>query len=675
MSPTAPASPSPPNSPALPLERRKPARQPLLRSLQLGLVIGLSLLASQSAQLSTAAPATAASASAAPVTADALAPKPEPNAALRDQSNYLVVHADQPLHRIPDEIYGMSFADEALLEELALPLNRWGGNATTRYNWQLDASNRASDWFFENIPNDVDDESLLPAGSAADRWVETNRAAGSQSLLTLPLIGWTPKSRARDCGFRVSKYGPQQNTDPWAPDCGDGVQPNGMPIEGNDPTDTSLAIAPAFGADWVRHLQSQFGLAQDSGVRYYNLDNEPMLWSHTHRDVHPAPVGYDELLERTISYATAIKEVDAAAGLLGPGLWGWTAYFYSGLDQAGGGSWWTDRPDRRAHGDVPLVPWYLKQLSDHEAEHGQRLLDYLDLHFYPQADGVALSPAGDADTQARRLRSIRALYDPIYQDESWIDEPVSLIPRMHDWVEQNYPGTKLAITEYNWGGLEHINGALAQAEILGIFGQEGLDLAALWSPPEPDEPGAYAFRMFLNAKGKLRQPGQPRARFGQTALPLDISANSADPLAAFASLRDDGVLTLILINRTEQELKTGLEVQGFNPQRISGVNHFIYAGRDLSNIQRWVLNFDQVPQDPLTLALALPAQSISLLEIPPETPAQPNPTATSVEPSTTPPSSSTPTVGVSPTAISSTRTPTPPTEDAFIYLPMLLKHE
>jgi hypothetical protein len=593
-----------------------------------------------------------------------------------DQSNTLVVHADQPLNRIPDEIYGMSFADEALLEELALPLNRWGGNATTRYNWQLDVSNRASDWFFENIPNDVDDESLLPAGSGADRWVAANQAAGSQSLLTLPLIGWTPKSRERDCGFRVSKYGPQQSTDPWAPDCGDGIQPNGDPVTGNDPTDTSLAISPAFGADWLRHLHGQFGLAQDAGVRYYNLDNEPMLWSHTHRDVHPDPVGYDELLSRTIEHASAIKEVDAAAGLLGPGLWGWTAYFYSALDQEGGGSWWNDRPDRRAHDDVPLVPWYLKQLADHEFESGQRLLDFLDLHFYPQTSGVALSPAGDAETQARRLRSVAALYDPSYEDESWIAEPVNLIPRMHDWIEDNYPGTRLAISEYNWGGLEHINGALAQAEILGIFGREGLDLAALWDSPAPDEPGAFAFRMFLNAKGTLRQPGQPRARFGQTALPLDIPANSADPLAAFASLRDDGVVTLILINRNTSELKTGLEVQGFAPKRIMGANQYTYAGDQPETIQRWVLNFQEQPQDPPTLPLQLPAQSISLLEILPETPPEPSPSTTPIAVTATPAASQTssvpsPTTG-RPTAASFTSTPT--ASDESIYLPLLLKH-
>ena len=138
-----------------------------------------------------------------------------------------------------------------------------------------------------------------------------------------------------------------------------------------------------------------------------------------------------------------------------------------------------------------------------------RLLDYLDLHYYPQASGVSLSGAGDAATQARRLRSTRvAVGSRRYVDESWINEAVRLIPRMRDWVAQYYPGTKLAIGEYNWGALDHINGALAQADVLGIFGREGLDLATLWAPPTASQPGAFAFRMYRNydgAGGALRR--------------------------------------------------------------------------------------------------------------------------------------------------------------------------
>src|SRR5262249_38599701 len=142
--------------------------------------------------------------------------------------------------------------------------------------------------------------------------------------------------------------------------------------------------------------------------------------------------------------------------------------------------------------------------------------DYLDLHFYPD-NGVSLTTVGDATRQALRLRSTRSLWDPTYRDESWIggdDQPadwryIRFFPRMHERGQTYYPGTKLAITEYNWGGLEAINGALAQADILGIFGREGLDFATLWNYPDSGLgydhfetlPGAYAFRMYRNYDG------------------------------------------------------------------------------------------------------------------------------------------------------------------------------
>ncbi|MEZ4616921.1 MAG: hypothetical protein R2867_15650 [Caldilineaceae bacterium] len=100
---------------------------------------------------------------------------------------------------------------------------------------------------------------------------------------------------------------------------------------------------------------------------------------------------------------------------------------------------------------------------------------------------------------------------------------VRLIPRMREWVVANYPGTKLAITEYNWGALDHINGALAQADVLGIFGREGLDMALLFDSPystdgkfTADGPGAYAFRIYRNYDGV-------GSKFGETSVaPLAV---------------------------------------------------------------------------------------------------------------------------------------------------------
>lgn len=455
---------------------------------------------------------------------------------------------------ISDDIYGMNFADEGLAKAIALPVRRMGGNATTRYNWTNDTSNHASDWFFENIPDDNANPTALPNGSASDRFVDQDRRTGTKTILTMPLIGWAPKARAYACGFSVSKYGAQQQTDPYRPDCGNGVATNGSLITTNQPTDTSMAIGPQYLKDWIAHLVARYGTAANGGVKFYNLDNEPMLWDDTHRDVHPTPTSYDEMRDRTWQYAAAIKQADATAQTLGPAEWGWTGYFWSALDWAPGGDWWNHPQDRTAHGGQPFIEWYLDQMRAYEQQHAVRILDYLDLHYYPQAAGVSLGGAGNAATQALRLRSTRSLWDTAYTDESWIGEPVYLLPRMRAWRDAHYPGTKLAIGEYNWGALDNLNGALAEADVLGIFGRERLDLATLWDPPKASDPAAYAFRIYRNYDGAGH-------KFGNVSLPA--TSSNQGQLAIYAALRTgDNALTIVVINKNTASTSANVTLSG-----------------------------------------------------------------------------------------------------------------
>jgi hypothetical protein len=516
----------------------------------------------------------------------------------------LSVDAAGGQHTISPYIYGMNFASEELAADLDLPVRRWGGNSTSRYNWQNDTTNTGSDWYFENVPEET---------NAAGLFIDQDRRTGTKTLMTVPLIGWVAKRRPAghpyDCGFSIAKYGAQQYADwSWDPDCGNGVRTNGTPITGNDPTDTSVAITPSFVADWVDHLTAVYGAADQGGVMFYDLDNEPMLWNSTHRDVHPDPTSYDELRDQTWDYATAIKASDPSAQTLGPVVWGWCAYFYSAADGCGSGS------DYQSHGNTYFVPWYLQQMKAYQDAHSVRILDYLDVHYYPQAEGVALSAAGSIATQALRLRSTRSLWDPTYEDESWIADVaegpyVRLIPRMKEWVAANYPGTKLAITEYNWGALEAINGALTQADVLGIFGRERLDLATLWGPPDADEPGAFAFRMYRNYDGA-------GSAFGETS--VHAASSDQEQLAIYAARRiSDGALTLIVINKTAAALTSDLSLSNFAPAAWAQV--YRYSALNLAAIV-------QAADQAVTAAgftAYFPANSITLIVIPPAGPPPP----------------------------------------------------
>jgi hypothetical protein len=327
---------------------------------------------------------------------------------------------------------------------------------------------------------------------------------------------------------------------------------------------------------------------------------------------------YDQFRDLTYRYAAAIKAVDANAKLLGPVVNGWTYYWHGSWD--GQQQDWASPDDRNAHGGTPFVAWYLQQMKAYDDQQGVRLLDYLDLHYYPQnranEAAISLAPAGDAATQARRLRSTRSLWDPTYVDESWIADAgpeggiVKLLPRMNDWVTQNYPGTKLAITEYNWGGLESINGALAQADVLGIFGREGLDLATLFDPGQgdplqttfPSSPGAFAFRIYRNYDGL-------GSKFGATS--IQATSSDQDKLSIYAAERAaDGWLTVVVINKTAGALTAHVKFAGFTPAASAQV--FRYAQDDLTRIVH-------LPDQPLGAAgfsANFPANSISLLVLP-----------------------------------------------------------
>jgi len=514
----------------------------------------------------------------------------------------LTIDAGLRRHAISEDIYGMNFADEQLAAELRLPVNRWGGNSTTRYNWQTNMHNVGFDWYFENIPNaTLAPNKILPNGSESDQFVEQNNRTRTKSLITVPLIGWTPKAPSPtghpyDCGFKVTKYGAQYSVDSWDTDCGNGVHTNGTNITGNDPTDTSTAIGPDFVTNWINHLVLNYGTAQNGGATYYALDNEPMLWNSTHRDVHPLPATYDELRDKAYLYAPAIKAADSSAKVFGPVLWGWCAYLSSALDQCTLGA------DYAAHGSKWFVEWYLGQMQAYEQQHGRRILDYLDVHGYPYANGVSLSPAGDAATQALRLRSTKDLWDPTYTNEGWVSDSIHLIPRMHDWVNNNYPGTKLAITEYNWGGLEHINGALAQADVLGIFGREGLDLATIWGPPSSSQPGAYAFRVYRNYDGA-------GSAFGDRS--IAASSTDQDKLSVYAAQRgSDCVLTMVAINKTSNDITSDISLAGFSPASPAEV--YRYSATNLAAIVRMA---DQAVAASGFNAL-FPSNSITLLVMP-----------------------------------------------------------
>jgi hypothetical protein len=308
----------------------------------------------------------------------------------------------------------------------------------------------------------------------------------------------------------------------------------------------------------------------------------------------------DDIKNKMLDYAGKIKQIDPSALVVGPEEWGWSGYFFSGYDQQYGSiNGWGVLPDRNNHGGAEYLPWLLDQLRQSNQTTGQRLIDVFTVHYYPQSG--EFSDDVSSAMQLRRNRSTRSLWDPAYVDESWINDRVQLIPRLKNWISTSYPGTLTGITEYNWGAENHINGATAQADILGIFGREGLDMAARWATPASTTPTYKAMKMYRNYDGA-------GSAFGETSVAATMV--NADTVAAFAAQRSaDGALTVMVVSKY---------LSANTPLTINLAN-FAQSGA----VQVWQLTAVNVINHLPAIALSgnsfgasLPPQSITLFVVP-----------------------------------------------------------
>ena len=562
----------------------------------------------------------------------------------------LLVEVLNPTHAISPYIYGMDAY--GFVQSVDGPANvttlRWGGDNTSRYNYQNGNTNSASDYYFENqssvygMPGPTETE----AGEFNDL-VSLDQSIGAITLGTVPVLGWVSNNTATACSFPTSTY-PDQTSADTTRGCGNGVYPDGVSgctsssgcnITGNSPDVTSQAEGPSWAGQWVSSLVNTFGTAgSGNGVAIYDLDNEPSWWDAVHRDVHPLPFTYDEVTNNGIQTALAIKTADPSAQVSGPVMDYWWDYFYSKEDVESGWSTgspcyepWSNPVDRKAHHGIPFIEYYLQQFAAYETANSVRLLDYVDLHTYFAAEyngsSVAFTTAGDTGEQEARLNSTRVFWDPTYTDPNYpqpnyITDPnytancsppaqaPQLIPMMQTWVTNDYPGTKTAITEYNWGGQEHINGAVTQADILGIFGQYGLDLGTLWGAPDASQvPGLMAFEIYRNYDGA-------DSKFGDKAL-ASTSANQSQ-LSVYGALRSaDQAVTVVVINKTYGDLTATLSLDNLAPNGSAQV--FLYSNANPAAI---VAQSSLTVTPPSgggtasTISTTFPAQSITLLVVP-----------------------------------------------------------
>jgi len=425
------------------------------------------------------------------------------------------------------------------------------------------------------------------------------------------------------------------------------------PLPGSSSSALTTWANGTWSGGWVNSIATNpsYGNgASGKGVAIWDLDNEPTWWDAVHRDVHPVAFTYDEVTNGGIGTALAIKTADPTALVSGPVIDYWEAYFYSKKDIESGWSSgspcyqpWSNPTDRESHGGVPMIEYYLRQFNSYSQKYGIRLLDYLDIHGYfapdyPASSGnsVAFTTAGDTGEQEARMNATRVFWDPTYTDPndpqpnyitdsnyttscSVPAQAPQLIPMMQKWVANDYPGTKTAIDEYNFGGLESINGALVQADILGIFGRQGLGMGAFWPSTNYSQqgPGNYAFAMYRNYDGN-------DSTFGDTYLYATSAGSGGDgegQLAVYGGQRSsDNVITVMVINKTYGSLTSTISLENFAVASGTTAQVYQYSNANLNAIMQQAGMSVTPPSGSGTTSTidsySFPAQSITLFVVP-----------------------------------------------------------
>lgn len=482
-------------------------------------------------------------------------------------------------------IYGVNAYQSLTDPPRNLTLNRAGGNRWTAYNWENNASNAGSDW--GPFSNDDHLGSSSVPGESVRAIIAADRSRSNASLITVQMQGLV----AADKDGKVNASDPNR----FATRFKEVVYQKGGPF-----TESPSALdGRVYMDEYLWFLRWRFPgniYADPICPTFVSLDNEPELWDSTHREIQSQPIAPDEFIRKSIRICRALKALDPAIQLFGPVHFG-----FNGLV-----NW------RNAPGYSPqywFTDHYLREMKAASEAAKVRLLDVYTLHWYSEATvgGVRVIGLTATNLDAAQIQAIvqspRSLWDPTFRENSWIGDhlggPIRILDRLQSRIATNWPGTRLAITEYWNGGDNHIAGAIAQADNLGIFGSHGVFAAASYPTPNGSPFAVAGYRMFRDYDGRL-------GAFGD----ISVFAASSDVArvsgyVSQASWNRD-LLVAVLINRSgreEQVRVQGLEVSG--TARI-----FRLAGR-----QTAPLLVEQRSMDLAASTFTLPALSISTIEI------------------------------------------------------------
>ena len=341
------------------------------------------------------------------------------------ETNFTIIVSDS-LKSISPYIFG---TNQLLNGDVNWASMRQGGNRMTGYNWENNASNAGSDYnqqsdnyltWISGIPSDSEN---IP-GIVTEKFQNQALHLGAYSLVTLQMAGYVAKDKNGPVSEAETAPSPR-----WA---AAKFEKGNLLTLTPDLSDTNVYID-----EYVNFLVNKFGMANTvTGIKGYSLDNEPSLWSSTHPRLHPLKPTCQEIIQRSIALSKAVKDIDSSADIFGPALYGFNAYqTFQDADD------WNTVKTGKSY--TWFIDYYLDKMKEAEELNGKRLLDVLDVHWYPEAIGdnrITDNNANTLNDKLARIQAPRTLWDKNYTENSWIGQwgkaHLPLIPNLMNSINK-----------------------------------------------------------------------------------------------------------------------------------------------------------------------------------------------------------------------------------------------
>lgn len=343
---------------------------------------------------------------------------------------------------------------ESLLKESGIKFVRLNnGNNATKYNYKKHLTCHP-DWYSNIYDCDWDMSSK----------VMNESFPGIQAMYSFQLCGYVASSKEHnfnDWEFNQSQWGEWCS---W-PLCGGGEV---IDLEKKEykAGDTSLYLEEwsteqttdilTYWKDELKRDMSQF--------IYWNMDNEPEMWSWTHKDVQPDfdPEFY---VQQYVKVALAAKQKFPDIKLCGPVAGSeWTWFATSGT---------TNQFPKWEGKQMPWLEYFIMRIGQEQKKHGVKLLDVLDIHYYPSGE-----KSEEVNLQSHRTYFDREYDNPeangLYTLNGGWDTNIKkeyILGRCDDWMKKYIGedhGVTFSVSEYNISSkFEPITHAIAYISHVG----------------------------------------------------------------------------------------------------------------------------------------------------------------------------------------------------------------